>query len=195
MVKAYGFRPLWIALASVAFTICHGPHQPMRRDFLTRPTVACRQILHTRPGQVLGKGQKARVEVLAAFLKRTDLSADARRALKSDIAASRDELSRSLHALEELAPPAGQQDDWDMFITFLEAEVAQQDNRVQWLENPTRDRFRRPSSGRPAELVSEAMGRLGFAGRDCELVAQGMWTFPRIAGSSFRRSQPPALQS
>lgn len=172
MAKAYGYRPLWIALASVAFTHPSWPASADEAGFPDEANRACRQILDTRPSQVLGKGQKARVEVLAAFLKRTDLSADARRALKGDIAASRDELSRSLRALEKLAPPAGRQDDWAMFIAFLEAEVAQHDNRLEWLENPAGALIPASEFGPPAGLVSEAMGRLGFAGRDCELVAR-----------------------
>jgi len=171
-VKAYGYRPLWIALASVALTHLSWSASADEAGFSDEANRTCRQILDTRPSQVLGKGQKARGEVLAAFLKRTDLSDDARRALKGDIAASRYEVSRSLRALEELAPLGEQHDEWDIFIAFLEAEVAQHNNRLQWLGDPTSTLIPASEFGPPAARVSEAMERLGFAGRDCELVAQ-----------------------
>lgn len=171
-MKACGYRPLWIALASVALTHLSWSASADEAGFSDDANRACRQILDTRPSQVLGKGQKARVEILAAFLERTGLSGDVRRALKGDIAASWDELSRSLRALEELAPPGEQHGEWDIFIASLEAEVALQDNRLQWLESPAGELIPASEFGPPAALVSEAMERLGFAGRDCELVAQ-----------------------
>lgn len=114
----------------------------------------------------------ASAEVVAASLKRTELSDDVRRALHDDIAASRDEFSRSFRALAKLVPPAEQQEDRDIFIAFLEAEVALQTNRLQWLENRTSTLIPASEFGPTTELVNDAMQRLGFAGRDCQLIAQ-----------------------
>jgi len=141
-------------------------------EFSERANRACRQIIDTRPGQVIGKGRMASAEVVAASLKRTELSDDVRRALHDDIAASRDEFGRSFRALAKLVPPAEWQEDRDIFIAFLEAEVALQTNRLQWLENRTSTLIPASEFGPTTELVNDAMQRLGFAGRDCQLIAQ-----------------------
>lgn len=171
-MKVSGSPPLWIALASLALSHLSWSASADEAGFSEAANRACRQIIESRPDQVLGKGQKAGAEVVAAALTRAELSGDARRALQDDLAASRDELRRSLGVLERLAPPAGQQDDWDMFTAFLEAEVARQHNRLQWLRNPAGALIPASEFGSGTELVNDAMQRLGFAGRDCELIAR-----------------------
>lgn len=165
-------RPLWITLASVALMHLPCSASADEAEFSEAANRACRQIIDTRPDQVIGKGRAASAEVVAASLKRTELSDDVRRALHDDIAASRDEFSRSFRALAKLVPPAEQQEDRDIFIAFLEGEVALQTNRLQWLENRTSTLIPASEFGPTTALVNEAMQRLGFAGRDCQLIAQ-----------------------
>lgn len=171
-MKVSGSRPLWIALASLALTPLSWSASADEAGFSATANRTCRQIIETRPDRVLGKGRKAGVEVILAGRAGAELSRDARHALRNDLAASRDELRRSVRALEGFAPPDGQQEDWNIFTAFLEAEMARQDNRLQWLEDPTSTLIPASEFGPPVRVVDDAMERLGFAGRDCELIAQ-----------------------
>lgn len=161
-----------VTLTLIAFAGLAGTAAADDAGFSEAASRTCRHIIEAGPERVLGKGRKAGAEVVAAALGRSNLPADLRRALQKDIAASRDELRRRLRALKELAPPAGQQEDWAMFISFLEAEVALQNNRLQWLEDPAGALIPASEFGPRAELVNDAMERLGLAGRDCQLIAQ-----------------------
>jgi hypothetical protein len=172
MVKILNFWHAIISLALITFAGMAGAAWADDASFSEAANRICRQIIETRADGVLNKGRKAGAEVVAAALGSSDLPADLRRALQNDIAASRDELRRSLLALRDLTPPPGLRDDWDMIIALLEAETALQDNRLQWLESPAGILIPASEFGPSVELVDNAMERLGLAGRDCELISQ-----------------------
>lgn len=150
-MKVSGSRPLWIALASLALTPLSWSASADEAGFSATANRTCRQIIETRPDGVLDKGRKAGVEVILAGRAGAELSRDARHALRNDLAASRDELRRSVRALEGFAAPDGQQEDWNIFTAFLEAEMARQD-----IHSTDRASDRPQPEARPGRLAGTA---------------------------------------
>lgn len=167
------FRSL--ALSLLAGLLClPGPAgaQAPETTFTREANRLCRDIMDTRPYGVVHDGSSAGVEALAAFLGHKSLADGEREAAKAALTLRRDEFERSHALLAALTPPAALAVDWQKFLDAVAAEAALSQSRLDWLDD----------AAAPFPMATEILpdpghlqatnDRLGFAGRDCELIAQ-----------------------
>lgn len=167
------FRSL--ALSLLAGLLClSGPAgaQTPEAAFSGEANRLCRNILNTRPYGVVHEGSSAGVEALAAFLGHKPLADGEREAARAALMLRRDEFRRSHARLAALTPPAALAADWQKFLDAVASEAALSQSRLDWLDDAAAP-FPMAAEILPdPKHLQDTNHQLGFAGRDCELIAQ-----------------------
>lgn len=164
-----------LALSLLAGLLClPGPAsaQTPEAAFTGEANRLCRDILNSRRHGVVYEGSAAGVEALAALLGHKQLVDGEREDVTEALTLRRDEFRRSHELLAALTPPAALAADWQEFLDAVAAEATLSQSRLDWLDDAEAP-FPMAAEILPdLKHLQDTSHRLGFTGRDCELIAQ-----------------------